>query len=809
MIQSFSLLLLLFVFVVSACNVSTDTFDETTPPEPSITLAETPTPTVTSAPTLTPTPTIPPDVLLQVAEAQLINGYYENAFATYQSIVSQGESAPESLRATALFKMGQSALNEGLFQQAVDVLSTFITQFPTDGRVGQAYFLRGDAYLGLSAWDLAIADFQQYLTLRPSLIDSYVYERIGDALLSLGRTSEALVNYEQALGANRTLVPQLALREKVAQIYLSLGRVADAVAQYDMILSVAQNAPYRAQIDYAAGKALLDAGDSENGLPRLRRVFNDYPTTASAYLAMNALVANGVALDGFTRGKTAYHYGDYQGAIAAFNEYSTQYQLAAIPAELHLLLGRSYREIGNSQAALVAFQTIIEQYPQDPLFGDALLEQGRTRFLSGDWQGAIETYVRIADVYGYLSAVAAEALWRAGYLYGTNGNPTAARELFLRLAETYPQSEWATNGLFIAASAAVKAQEWSIAENLYARLATLTTGQDQSAAYLWVGRLALQRGDTQTATTALQRAISAAPDSYYAARAADIGAGSAPFQSPPNYRFQFDETAELAAAEVWMRQTFGITQEGDLWPLSAELHADPRLIRARELWATGAYADATAEIESIINESRANRDALRAYQLAIFLRSLGDYRQSIIAAADVIQMAGISTVEAPSFIARLRYPIYYQEIVLAAAQKYALDPLLLFSLMRQESLFNARAVSVADARGLTQVIPSTGQYIANQLAWPNYQNSDLLRPYVSVEFGSFYLAEQLRLFDGNVPAALAAYNGGPGNALDWYALAGPDPDAFITTITFDETRLYVQRIYSHYAIYRQLYGAET
>lgn len=797
---------LCLLIVLSSCNFDAQPPEQTQPP-PAVTIVAQVEPT--NAPTLTPTPTIPPDVLLQVADAQLINGYYENALATYQSVVAQGASAPETLRATALFKMGQAALREGLFPQAVEALSAFLGQFPSDGRAGQAYFLRGDAHLGAGAWALAIADFQQYLALRPGLVDSYVHERIADAQLSLGQTAEALASYEQALSANRTLVPQLALREKVAQIYLSLGRVSDAIAQYDAILAVARNAPYRAQIEYAAGKALLDAGDVENALPRLRRVLNDYPTTASAYLAMSALVANGVQLDGFTRGKTAYHYGDYQGAIAAFNDYSTQYQLSALPAELHLLLGRAYREIGNPQAALVAFQTVIEQYPQDALFGAALLEQGRTRFLGGDWQGAIEAYIRIADVYGYLNETAAEALWRAGYLYGTNGNPTASRDIFLRLAETYPQSDWATNGLFIAASAAVNNQEWAIAENLYARLASLTTGENQSAAYLWVGRLALQRGDSQTAEIALQRATAAAPDSYYAARAADIRLNRAPFQPPARYQFQFDEIAELATAEAWMRQTFGITQEGDLWPLSAELHSDTRLIRARELWATGAYGDAAAEITSLLDESRANRDALRSYQLAIFLRTLGDYRQSIVAAADVIQMAAVPTLEAPSFIARLRYPTYYQEVVLSAADKYGLDPLLLFSLMRQESLFNATAVSVADARGLTQVIPSTGQYIANQLAWPDYQNSDLLRPYVSVEFGSYYLAEQLRLFDGNVAAALAAYNGGPGNALDWYALAGPDPDAFVTAITFEETRLYVQRIYSHYAIYRQLYGTDA
>ena len=74
---------------------------------------------------------------------------------------------------------------------------------------------------------------------------------------------------------------------------------------------------------------------------------------------MQALVANGTDIDGLQQGKTAYIAGDYQAAINAFNDYTTNYQLAAIPAELHLMLGRAYREIGNFDAATVAFRRLL------------------------------------------------------------------------------------------------------------------------------------------------------------------------------------------------------------------------------------------------------------------------------------------------------------------------------------------------------------------------------------------------------------------------------------------------------------------
>ena len=59
--------------------------------------------------------------------------------------------------------------------------------------------------------------------------------------------------------------------------------------------------------------------------------------------------------------------------------------------------------------------------------------------------------------------------------------------------------------------------------------------------------------------------------------------------------------------------------------------------------------------------------------------------------------------------------------------------------------------------------------------------------------------------DGDIHAALAAYNAGPGNAARWYELAGSDIDQFIDVMDFWETRTYVERIYAGFDIYRSLY----
>ena len=566
-------------FLASACNIRSADNTLPTPNEDNIIYVTAtprpvpaqslPTHTATHTPTPAPTatPTVEPATLFAQGERLVLNGYLEDAAAVYRTLLNYGSAITSQERAQAAFRLGQVTLRAGFFQQAAAALTTLLSDFPESAQIAQAYFLRGDARIGLSQWEAAIADLQQYLLLRPGLIDSYVYERIADAQIALGQTEAALQNYERAINARRSKVPLLVLREKLAQIYITLERYSDAIAQYDAVLAVARNAPYRANITFSAAQVALAGGDLAAGVERLRAVFENYGGTATAWRALDLLSQQGVSYDGLQRGRAAFSAGDYQAAIDAFNEYTTTHELAAIPAELFLTLGRAYRQIGNSDAAAVAFQTIIDQYPQDPLFGDALLERGRTRFLAGDSPAAIQIYLAIADTYPLYEQTAGVALWRAAYLYGTNGQTARSREVFTRLADSYPDHEFTINGLFNAASAAVKDEEWTIAENLYARIASLSTGDDQAAAYMWMGRIGLLKGEEELAGQAFELAIAAAPDSYFAARSGDFRLGIQPFHPPAAWRFAFDEASELAAVDDWLREIFGIEDQGSLWRL--------------------------------------------------------------------------------------------------------------------------------------------------------------------------------------------------------------------------------------------------
>jgi soluble lytic murein transglycosylase len=242
-----------------------------------------------------------------------------------------------------------------------------------------------------------------------------------------------------------------------------------------------------------------------------------------------------------------------------------------------------------------------------------------------------------------------------------------------------------------------------------------------------------------------------------------------------------------------------------LGELGPNLAGDLRLRRGLELWDLGRFAAARGELEALRDAT--TEDALSQYRLALFFRDLGLYRSSILAAWRVISLSpSAGVLDAPVFLARMTHPTYYRDLVLANAADRELHPLVVFSVVRQESLFESLATSVASAQGLMQVIPPTGEQIAAELGWPpGYETADLYRPYVSLRFGTYYLAQQRDRFDGRLDVALTAYNAGPFRADRWLESAGHDPDLFFELITLHEPRLYIQRITEHLFRYRVLY----
>lgn len=153
------------------------------------------------------------------------------------------------------------------------------------------------------------------------------------------------------------------------------------------------------------------------------------------------------------------------------------------------------------------------------------------------------------------------------------------------------------------------------------------------------------------------------------------------------------------------------------------------------------------------------------------------------------------------------FPIGWEQSLRSRSRRHRLDPYLVAALIRQESEFNPVARSVAGARGLMQVMPSTGRGLFRRLGIPNFSTRKLTNPDTSLRLGTFHLKEALAKFDGQLELALAGYNAGDRRIPQWLKL-GPfdEPAEFVETIPFSETRGYVQAVMRNRALYSLIYG---
>lgn len=158
----------------------------------------------------------------------------------------------------------------------------------------------------------------------------------------------------------------------------------------------------------------------------------------------------------------------------------------------------------------------------------------------------------------------------------------------------------------------------------------------------------------------------------------------------------------------------------------------------------------------------------------------------------------------------LVFPQPYKDQVYEMASKTNLPPSLIYSIMKQESGFNERARSAADAMGLMQVIPGLAKQLSRKFEVPYTKSEDLYDPEINIQIGSYELMEQVRKQNGRLAYVAAAYNAGP-NALSRWLVSRNRDDVveFIEEIPYDETRTYIKLIARNKAFYERISNRDS
>ncbi len=824
-------LLLVLLFVISSCGdqeeepaiatvaAATSASAANTVPTFTPTPSILPTDTATPLPTLSPTPSATPLPAEQLRIGRQLHrvGDYAAARAAFQSLLAQPNLDP-AIQQAARYELARVYMAEGasadalsLLTESAGVTASSAAAMGNDLAV-KAEFLRGEALAASGDYTQAIAAYWRFLEFAPWAAE-VVQTRIALAYLGLGDNAGAAAAYRRAADAAIDTVARARLLESLATAYAGAAKYSEAVTVYDEILAIAQNGGYRAEIQYQAGKALAGAGNIPGAIERWRAATTEAPESGAAYLALVELVNRNVAFDLYQRGYIDLQARALIPAINAFQAYLDSVDATDSRA------GQALHGIGQAQlqskaydAALATLDQVIVKYPTCPCLGQAWLDKGAVLVAKADEVGARRAYRTFAREHP-ADPLAPEALWRSGLRALRSDNQAEAATDFLMLADTFPDSERAPAALYAISLGAYQQGEFGQAIALLARLQEKYPDYTWPAVAYWLGRAHHANGQGDEARAEWQALVDKAPDIYYGILAAQslrempLVAGN--FLNAmttivgPASTLAGDDGSQ-AFAEAWL-QGWIDAPVTDLAVLPAALAEDQDLLMGRLLLEVDQRGDGLVALDRVYQRNRDNPRAL--YALSLDFEKMGAYSLSLVAMTRLLQFSAAPLVEdTPIFLQQRSYPRPFGDLITQEALANGLNPLLYFSLIRQESLFEEGARSYAAAQGLAQIIPDTGHWVAERLGHPDYTNEMIYRPHINLMFGAYYLDWARDYLDGNLISALVGYNAGPGNAEYWRGVTGADDTLFVEFLTINEPRIYVQSITTGLYHYTRLYG---
>jgi soluble lytic murein transglycosylase len=730
----------------------------------------------------------------------------------------------------ARYRLGQCYLTDDAPAEAAAVLGELVkTAAISDTYKAPATFLLAEAHAALADWNAAEAGYMAYLKLAPEL-SAFTWQHIGNVRRSAVNLAGATQAYNQALTASPDWDTTVSLRRALAALALQQKDGRSAAAQFDTLRGTATTGKFAAEMFWLAGSALNQAGDKAGAQQRWLAAANADPTAPYAHQAAIALLDAGGTLDDYLRGVIDYHNDAYQLAIEAFDRLRKT-DPSGHKGDAWYYTGLSYLALGDTGKGLAELGNLIAAYPDNPFWTAAWLAKARAQARADDTAGAMATYRQFAAAKPD-APQAPTALWQAANLEAQSGALETAAASYLALARRYPTADEGWRAYLAAGLAYFRQNNWRQAGEVWTEMAnSQAPAWTHAVSYYWLGRAQLALGETQAAGRSWQTAWQAGPSSYYGLRAVDWAAqinlpvatltpapakSAAPttaitataaitgaVQARPTATpavaaasASADPAAEIAA---WLR---GWAGAGSL-ALPAAVKTDVDWRRGETLMMLGQRGPGLAAWARV--QDRHKSEPWTQAALALAFADAGAYRLSILCAEQVAGLGpGGDIGDTPAALQRLAYPLAFADLVRTQSTHWGIDPRLVAAVMRQESRFETEALSYAAAQGLMQIIPDTATWVAQQLGWNDFTPGQIYRPYVNITFGAYYLQWTLNYFNDSIPAALAGYNAGPGNAAIWRKLA-TDDDLMAALIDIPETRLYVQLVWQQYEMYRRLY----
>jgi soluble lytic murein transglycosylase len=634
-----------------------------------------------------------------------------------------------------------------------------------------------------------------------SELGDYVAYYLGDAYLNTAHNAEALSTLADF---SKNFPDSLLIRD--AHLIYASALLEENRPQEAATLLEKDRTPVRSDLELTLGRAYEAAGDSQKAASAFRNVYFNLPTSAEADAAgteLHKLGVSGSVAERRTRADllfkakrysdAAHDYHDLVDEVSPAERPAVQLALAGAleksgrshdgrqilnamgtqngdaEAQRLYLLSETERSTSDEDAVLRTLDELRQFGPTSPWLEQALLSAGNMYLLKRDYDRAIDYFRELQQRFPN-GTHASSAHWKAAWLTFRQGRVEQARQEFENQIALYPDSAEIPNALYWRARLAEEEGNQAMARAFYQKL----SDRFRNYYYAEFGRQRLKAlpgaGDGLSKQGPIRDASLKEPDPHYALldRISPLStAGKITAADPPDDNLRVARARLLSnggLADMAVRELqAAASQEGGTW-------APPEMAR---VYQDGGRYDRGIEI---MKHSTPNYFAVdipdlpRPYWEALFPKA---------------------------YWADLRK---YSEL-------NGLDPYLVASLIRQESEFNALALSRANAVGLMQLLPKTGKTVAKQVKLKGYSAPQLYTPAVNLELGTRYFKDMVDKYNGQFEYALAAYNAGTDRVGDWLGQGHyRDPQEFVESIPFTETREYVQAILRNASVYRQLYG---
>jgi len=756
-----------------------------------------------NSPTPTATATPQPKARISLGEDDILAGDYEAALNQFWT--AREQSTDPEVISTAQLGVGRVLMMQSNYTGSVEQLNWLLSNVPEGETRNTAYFYLAQAYEKLEEYSQAAEAYDNYLWTEPGPLDSEIYDMQGDAFFNAADYANALTAYQMAR-QKITSVSSESLDIKIARTISVSGDDGGAINALLTLYESTSNNAIKAQINLLLGQIYLRLNEPEQAYARFQDSVINFPTYYDSYSGLVALVEAMQPVNELMRGIVDYYAGKYGVAIEAFDRYL--YDNPTHDATIHYYKALSLYNIGDYEGEIAEWDVLIRDHPTDDKYAAAFLEKATTLY------NELQRYDEAAQsLLSFVAVVpdstnAPDYLYRAARIYELGGYLSKAGATWERIINEYPGSDQAYSGLFQAGIVYYRLGTYEKAQVTFSRLVLLALSPEEKAASaLWVGKCLEKQGKKNEAENYYAQAAAADPTGYYGIRGAQLEKGQAQFPKAINTDLSVDLSEDKLISDQWMISHFNLDQSTNLTTLEA-LSAFPKFLRGQEYTKLGMRDDARQEFDSLREELIS--DPLNTYRLLNYLVDHKFYQTAVFASRQVLDQAGLSQeqtlTDAPKYFNHIRFGVFFREIVVSAANENDFDPLLLFSIIRQESLFEPAISSSADARGLMQILPAVGEEIATNFGWPpNFKTSDLNRPMINVRLGANYLKKWSNYFNGDISAALSSYNAGIGATIPWEELSGGDVDLFVEMIRFEQTREYIRAISENYEIYKSIY----